>query len=103
MPNRAKKLQEIFRHDHQGRVKTISRGTSLGRRVPREPTLPGDLNRESLEGTGARTSTRGGERDTKSVSLGIVKIPNSAPGSAIFEAQKKGRLEVQKFATRRAT
>ena len=70
------------------RVRTISRGTSLGRRVPREPTLPGDLSRDSLEGTNARTSTRGGESDTKSVSLGIVKIPNSAPGSAIFEAQK---------------
>ena len=28
------------------------------------------------------TRVRGGERNTKSVSLGIVKIPNSAPGSA---------------------
>ena len=32
------------------RVRTISRGTSLGRRVPREHTLPGDLSRDSPEG-----------------------------------------------------
>ena len=29
--------------------------------------------------------------DTKSVSLGIVKIPNSPLGSAIFEAQKMSK------------
>ena len=40
--------------------------------------------------------TRGGKRDTKSVSLGIVKIPNSALASGIFRIEKNVNSEMRK-------